>query len=46
MTLFHWDTPQALEDAGGWPARATAEAFAEYAEAVAGTARRPRRATG
>ena len=34
-TLFHWDTPQALEDEGGWPARSTAEAFAEYAEAVA-----------
>src|ERR671930_907499 len=34
-TLFHWDTPQALEDAGGWPARATAEAFVEYAETVA-----------
>jgi beta-glucosidase len=34
-TLFHWDTPQALEDAGGWPSRATAEAFAEYTEAVA-----------
>ena len=34
-TLFHWDTPQALEDDGGWPARATAEAFAEYAEIVA-----------
>ena len=33
-TLFHWDTPQALEDAGGWPARETAEAFVEYAEAV------------
>ncbi len=35
-TLFHWDTPQALEDAGGWPERATAEAFVQYAEAVAG----------
>src|SRR5919197_2350392 len=35
-TLFHWDTPQALEDSGGWPARSTAEAFVEYAEAVAG----------
>ena len=35
-TLFHWDTPQALEDEGGWPARATAEAFVEYAEAVVG----------
>jgi beta-glucosidase len=35
-TLFHWDTPQALEDAGGWPSRATAEAFVEYTEAVVG----------
>jgi beta-glucosidase len=34
-TLFHWDTPQALEDAGGWPVRATAEAFVEYTDAVA-----------
>src|SRR6185369_2577793 len=34
-TLFHWDTPQALEDAGGWPARATAEAFVEYVDVVA-----------
>ena len=33
-TLFHWDTPQVLEDAGGWPERATAEAFVEYTEAV------------
>jgi beta-glucosidase len=35
-TLFHWDTPQPLEDVGGWPVRATAEAFVEYAEAVVG----------
>jgi beta-glucosidase len=35
-TLFHWDTPQALEDEGGWPARSTAEAFVEYTEAVVG----------
>jgi beta-glucosidase len=34
-TLYHWDLPQALEDAGGWPARETAEAFADYAEVVA-----------
>ncbi|AFG38207.1 GH1 family beta-glucosidase [Spirochaeta africana] len=31
-TLYHWDLPQALEDAGGWPERATAEAFGKYAE--------------
>jgi beta-glucosidase len=35
-TLFHWDTPQALEDEGGWRVRSTAEAFVEYAEAVVG----------
>lgn len=34
VTLFHWDLPQALEDAGGWPERATAEAFVDYAAAV------------
>jgi beta-glucosidase len=34
LTLFHWDLPQVLEEAGGWPVRATAEAFVEYAEAV------------
>ena len=33
-TLYHWDLPQALEDEGGWPVRATAEAFADYAEVV------------
>lgn len=34
-TLYHWDLPQALQDRGGWEARATALAFADYAEAVA-----------
>jgi beta-glucosidase len=34
-TLFHWDSPQAFEEAGGWRARETAEAFVEYAEIVA-----------
>lgn len=34
-TLYHWDLPQALEDNGGWPARDTAYAFADYAERVA-----------
>jgi beta-glucosidase len=32
VTLNHWDLPQALHDAGGWPARRTADAFAIYAE--------------
>ncbi|MCP2352681.1 GH1 family beta-glucosidase [Nonomuraea roseoviolacea] len=34
LTLYHWDLPQALEDAGGWPERDTAYRFAEYALCV------------
>ena len=34
LTLYHWDLPQALEDAGGWPARDTAYRFADYAATV------------
>jgi beta-glucosidase len=34
VTLYHWDLPSALESAGGWPERATAERFAEYAQIV------------
>jgi beta-glucosidase len=35
LTLYHWDLPLALHERGGWPARETACAFADYAEVVA-----------
>ncbi|WP_030669733.1 GH1 family beta-glucosidase [Streptomyces cellulosae] len=35
VTLYHWDLPQELEDAGGWPHRDTARRFADYAEIMA-----------
>jgi beta-glucosidase len=35
VNLYHWDLPQRLQDEGGWPERATADAFAGYAAAVA-----------
>jgi beta-glucosidase len=34
-TLYHWDLPQQVEDAGGWPARDTADRFADYVDVVA-----------
>jgi beta-glucosidase len=34
VTLYHWDLPSPLERAGGWLNRATAYAFADYAEIV------------
>ncbi|HEX9038587.1 MAG TPA: GH1 family beta-glucosidase [Ktedonobacterales bacterium] len=34
-TLYHWDLPLPLYEAGGWRARETAQAFADYAEVMA-----------
>jgi beta-glucosidase/6-phospho-beta-glucosidase/beta-galactosidase len=31
VTLFHWDTPQALEDQGGWLNNKSSEWFLDYA---------------
>ena len=35
VTLYHWDLPQTLDDAGGWPNRDTASRFADYVEIIA-----------
>jgi beta-glucosidase len=34
VTLYHWDLPQILEDAGGWTNRQTAYDFAAYTDVV------------
>jgi beta-glucosidase len=33
-TLYHWDLPQPLEEAGGWATRATVDAYLEYVDIV------------
>ena len=33
-TLYHWDLPQPLQDAGGWPNRATVDRFLDMVDVV------------
>jgi beta-glucosidase len=35
VTVYHWELPEALEQAGGWPVRDTAQRLAEYAGLLA-----------
>lgn len=34
ITLYHWDLPQALQEAGGWAARRTVDLFVAYAREI------------
>lgn len=34
ITLYHWDLPQALQEAGGWEARSTVDRFVAYAREI------------
>lgn len=34
ITLYHWDLPQALQDAGGWASRQTVDHFVAYAREI------------
>ncbi|MEU5259606.1 GH1 family beta-glucosidase [Amycolatopsis sp. NPDC021455] len=34
LTVYHWDHPQPIEDAGGWAGRDTPARFADYAEGL------------
>ncbi|WP_421704028.1 GH1 family beta-glucosidase [Aliiroseovarius sp.] len=36
LTLYHWELPSPLADAGGWCNRAMADWFADYVDVVAG----------
>lgn len=35
VTIYHWDLPQSLDDAGGWTNRDTVDRFADYVHLVA-----------
>ena len=35
VTLYHWDLPQALQDAGGWASPDVVSAFASFADLIA-----------